>query len=224
MGAANLDAARNLCMPLLTEHVYEFVRRDEWEAGQSNFLRIEELAPGADYYVFATTQSGLYRYDINDIVRAEPGIGACPALRFLQKGRGVTNITGEKLREHQVVAAMSETLAALDLAAAGYIALADENASRSALHFECPDAGAPGELAAAIDGALRSLNSEYDDKRASGRLRPLIAVPLRVGAMETIRARSVAMGARESQYKPVVLAYAREWSDRLASLGPDGAP
>ncbi len=223
-GAPNFDARTNICMPLLTENVYEFVRRNDWDAGREIFLGIEELEPGQEYYIFVTTQSGLYRYNINDIVRAEPGIQLCPALRFLQKGKGVTNITGEKLSEHQVITAMSATLTELDLAAKGYIALADEKASRYELYFECPESGSLDTLAARVDTMLCSLNGEYEDKRASGRLGALVVVLLRDGAMETIRSMSVASGIRESQYKPVALDYARNWSDRLPELVGGDAP
>jgi len=223
MGAANIDADHNLCMPLLKEHVYEFVQRDDWEAGRRHFLRIEDLIYGQEYYVFVTTQSGLYRYNINDVVRAEPGIAACSALRFLQKGTGVTNITGEKLSEHQVIAAMSDVLAKLDVAVHGYMMLADEEAAAYALHIEFAEADLPSELGAMSDAALRALNGEYDDKRASGRLGPVQVRPLRAGVMEAIRAWRVSEGVREAQYKPVALDYARNWSGRLDSLVLDPA-
>ncbi len=224
MGAANIDANRNLCLPLLTHHVYEFVRRGEWEAGQPQFLGLHEIQPGDDYYIFVTTRSGLYRYHINDIIRAEPGVGSCPALRFLHKGRGITNITGEKLSEHQLITAMAQTLAEQALSATSYIALADEEASCYVLYLECPDRVAAADFTARLDTGLRALNSEYDDKRASGRLGPVRIKHLSDGAGEQIKQETVARGVREAQYKPVLLDYARNWTATLRPLTRAGAP
>jgi hypothetical protein len=225
VGASNIDVRKNLCMPLLREHVYEFVRRSAWEAGTPTFLQIDELEPDEEYYIFVTTQSGLYRYDINDIVRAEPGIRSCPALRFLQKGNGITSITGEKLSEHHVIAAMSDALAKSRLAATGYIVLADEQAEHYSVFLECSVVCDPKQLGAQIDDLLRSMNSEYDDKRSSGRLLPITVFQLREGATDAIRSERVATGMREAQYKPIVLDYLRNWSDKISPwvVGPPPA-
>jgi hypothetical protein len=221
MGAATIDAARGLCLPLLTDQVYEFAARADREAGRPGFLGLHEIVPGEDYYVFVTTRSGLYRYDINDIVRAAPGVAGCPGLRFLQKGRGVTSITGEKLSEHQLIAAVTETLTARRLDAATFLALADEDAARYELWLEGTGGADVDELAAAVDAGLRARNVEYDDKRAGGRLGPLRVRRLRDGASDAIRRASVARGVREAQYKPVVLDVARHWRATLAPLAAD---
>ena len=129
MGSANVDVLNNTCLPLLNHHVYEFVKRADWEAEQHKFLGLHQLQPGQDYYIFITSRSGLYRYNINDIVRAAPGVGDCPAIQFIQKGRGVTNITGEKLSEFQLIEAVNRCQDNFKLITGGYMALADEQAS-----------------------------------------------------------------------------------------------
>ena len=218
MGAVNIDADSNICLPLLDQHYYEFSPRAEWEAGAARFLGLHELQAGEDYYIFITTQSGLYRYNINDIVRAVPRKNGCCGISFLQKGRGVTNITGEKLSEDQLLASVTQALSDHGLIADSFICLADEEASRYLLYLECPDANNISAVAASVDRALRARNSEYDDKRASNRLKSIELVPLARGAGETVKAWSVTRGVREAQYKPTLLDYARNWSDKLAPL------
>lgn len=218
MGSANVDAHANICLPLVNHHVYEFVPCADWENGTPNFLGLPDLSPGEDYYIFITTRSGLYRYNINDIVRAGEGIGSCPSIQFLQKGQGVTNITGEKLSEHQLVASVGHVMASQQLSAGMYMALADEEASKYQLYIECSEPRELSEIAQAIDDDLRNRNSEYDDKRASGRLRPLQLKRFTAGAGETIKAWSVDRGVREAQYKPVLLDYARNWAEKLVPL------
>ena len=218
MGAANVDTNTNTCLPLLTDYVYEFVRRIDWEAGKLTYLGLHEIKPGEDYYVIITTRSGLYRYDINDIVRAEPGVGDCPGLRFLQKGRGVTNITGEKLSEDQLIGSIGDVLGPKGLSPESFIGLADEDAARYVLYLECKGAEAIDMLSDELDQALRARNSEYDDKRASGRLRPLALVRFGPGAGEAIKKWCVDGGVREAQYKPTLLDYARNWARKLDPL------
>lgn len=218
MGAANIDATANLCLPLLNHHFYEFVKRDDWDAGRHTFLGLHEIQPGEDYYIFVTTRSGLYRYDINDIVRAVPGLPDCAGLRFVQKGRGITNITGEKVSEHQIASAVVTVLEDHRLQTPGFMALADEDDARYLLHLECGTDPLPDGLADQIEARLRAVNSEYDDKRGSGRLRPLLIRQFTVGACDQIKRWSVENGVREAQYKPLLIDYARTWTDKLAPL------
>lgn len=218
IGAATIDARAGICLPLVDRHVYEFVRRSERDTAAPEFLSLHELETGEDYHVLVTTRSGLYRYDINDIVRAVPGHGDCPGLCFVQKGRGVTNITGEKLSEHQLVAAVAEVLAEYGLQAVSYIALADASTAGYTLYLECGSAFDPAALARPLDDALCAHNSEYDDKRKSGRLAPLRVRQLGPGAGDAIKRVSLARGVREAQYKPQLLAAAEGWQSTLAPL------
>jgi hypothetical protein len=223
IGAANVDARSNACLPLLTHHYYEFVPRAAWEAGQARFLGLYELNEGEDYYIFITTRSGLYRYDINDIVRAGSKIGECPSLRFVQKGRGVTSITGEKLSEHQVMGAFGSAAAELGIVPVYYLALADERDALYRLYIECDSVFDTKRLTRLIEAALRQANSEYDDKRASGRLAAPMLFRLKAGAAESFKRESVGRGVHEAQYKPVLLDYARNWGGRIEPMIMPGA-
>jgi len=244
MGSVNVDAINNRCLPQLTHHIYEFVKRHEWsdpgavETSTDNnvYYGAHELTPGEEYYAIVTTQSGLYRYNINDIIRAGPPIGAgpstvvspsnnatclnkeCATLSFLQKGQGVTNITGEKLSEHQLINAMSDSIQAHNIAAGGYMALANEEQSRYDIYLEIDKLEPLSELAEQVDKKLRTLNIEYNDKRASGRLKPVQMLSLSGDACDVIKGWCVAQGVREAQYKPTVLAYAQDWAEKLEPL------
>lgn len=221
MGSVNVDAINNQCLPQLHHHVYEFVKREEWGESRSEdsvFYGAHELIAGQEYYVIVTTQSGLYRYDINDIICAGEAINNCATFSFLQKGRGVTNITGEKLSEHQLIAAMGEVIASLEISVGGYIGLANEEESRYDIYLEFNQPSLIERIATDIDAKLRSLNIEYDDKRSSNRLQPATVTYLAANACDVVKEWCVAEGVREAQYKPTVLAYARDWQQRIASL------
>ena len=211
IGTVNVDAGRNVCLPMLTDNFYEFVERDDWETSAPKFLTLDELQVGRDYYIFATTTSGLYRYDINDVVRVTEGLGNCPGLKFVRKGKGVTNITGEKLSEDQVIAAVSSGLRHERQVAATYLVLADENASVYRIMIELPAGISLSALSEKIETELRHSNGEYDDKRASGRLQPVVVKRFLDGADQAIKSRLLKGGVRESQYKPPVLGYWNDW-------------
>jgi len=211
-GTVNIDARRNICLPMLLDTVFEFAEREQWEGGEADFLSLHELETGRDYYVFVTTTEGLYRYDMNDIVRVTGRINEAPALAFVQKGKGVTSITGEKLYEAQVLDAVMAALTDRAVHAVFFIMLADQETAQYALYIEGESAncgGGPG-LADEIDKRLRATNIEYDGKRGSGRLAPLALKWLRSGAGDAYRVSRVAAGQRDAQFKYLHLQYAHE--------------
>ena len=63
---------------------------------------------------------------MNDIVEVTGWVNATPTLAFVQKGTGVTNITGEKLCESQVTLAVNRAQRYGEPRIPFFIALADE--------------------------------------------------------------------------------------------------
>lgn len=186
----------DLQVPTLNENFFEFVERQDRENGRDRLLTLGELEVGRQYYVIVTSRNGLYRYDINDLVEVTGRYNDTPSLRFLQKGRGVTSLTGEKLCEFQVVQAVAETAEAAGRTAGFFKMLACPVARRYTLYVEAeaPDAGA-------VDERLCRLNIEYAAKRRSGRLHGLRVVRLRAGTGEAYRQHRVDRGQRETQFK-----------------------
>jgi len=221
LGTVNVDVRRNLCLPTLQDTVFEFVERGDWESDGRRFLGLDELEAGGDYYVVVTTRQGLYRYDINDILRVTGRIGRTPTLAFLQKGKGVTSITGEKLSEAQVLDAVLTTLAERGLLPDFFLVLADPEAAGYRLLLE-GDAGSG--LAEAVERRLAAANVEYAAKRASGRLQPLRHRRLRPGAGEHYRRTLVAAGQRDAQFKVLHLQYRADCKVDLAAFEVADAP
>ncbi len=211
-GTVNINASENVCVPTLLDNFFEFVEREAREAGGTDFLLLHELEEGGEYYVFVTTQDGLYRYDMNDIVRVTRKINATPCLEFVQKGKGVTNITGEKLYEKQVLDAVMAATASLGVSPTFFVMLADQESSAYTLYLEASrrERFDPSDLARAVDRGLREANIEYDGKRGSGRLAPVGIKRLRLGTGGEFRADRVASGQRDSQFKYLHLQYAYE--------------
>lgn len=208
-GSIMVNVDGNRCVPTLSNNFFEFVERGEWETEKPNFLSLHQIEPWKQYYLFVTTPEGLYRYDMNDIVEVTGRFNATPTIAFVQKGKGVTNITGEKLYESQVMQAMQLLRQDDDLTTPFFMVLADEAASQYRLYLECArtetfDAADLGER---FDGHLRRLNVEYDAKRASGRLKPLSAAGLRPGTGDLYRQHCLAKGQRDGQFKVLPLQF-----------------
>lgn len=216
-GSSPIFSYTSAGIPTFRENFFEFVERDAWDAGtRDRFSGLHELKDGHDYYVFVTTDAGLYRYNMNDIVRVDGFYGQVPLIRFVQKGKGVTSITGEKLYETQAIASVVNAEAEFGLKSVFYMMLADETKVGYTLYYEANAASAPAlaaKLAAftrEIDAVLGDINLEYKAKRASGRLAPLALVPLKPNTYESYKKFCLAQGQRESQFKIVALNYARE--------------
>lgn len=218
-GTLNIDVQRNACLPTFLTTFFEFAERGAWEADAGDFLCLDELEDGREYYVFVTTGDGLYRYDINDIVRVNGWVGSTPTLGFVQKGKGVTNITGEKVTESQVLDAVTSAFAPSGAPPEFFIMLADEAASGYTLYVETgASAFAGGRAADEVDRLLSASNIEYESKRKSGRLAPLRVRWLEGGAGGRYRESCVASGQRDAQFKYLHLQYARDCAFDFESI------
>ena len=210
-GTIPLEAETSGGLPPLHHTYFEFVERTAWDRERPDFLTLDQLERGAQYYVLVTSVAGLYRYFMNDLVEVTGFFQKTPLLRFLQKGKGVTSLTGEKLYEAQAVDTVQGELSRRGIAFTFFIMIADEEAMTYRLLVEAQagsaDASTVGD---AVDRRLGELNIEYQAKRESGRLGPLTLTWLRAGAAEAYKAAAVGAGQREGQLKPPVLQYRKD--------------
>jgi hypothetical protein len=190
-------------------NVLEFHPADEDRAPEGReLLPVERLEVGQRYFVYVTTASGLYRYDMNDIVEVAGHYRQTPLIRFIQKGKGVVSFTGEKLYETQVIAAVDQAFAALRGRyhfIAAVAELVDGTSPRLVFLTEFddqvtePDGSA---LVDQVDAALGDQNSEYQTKRKSMRYGAPVIRVVRPGEFDRYRRRMVETGQRaDGQFK-----------------------
>lgn len=219
-GSIALQAETSAGLPPLHHHFFEFVEQSRWDNGAPEFLTLDQLTQGKIYYILVTNASGLYRYFMNDLVQVSGFFNATPLLSFVQKGKGVTNLTGEKLYEAQVISAVQATLVTLGLISSFYILVANEKIMAYQFFLEVDE---PGEidnalLSRMLDEKLGDLNIEYQAKRASGRLAPLTTTWLKCGTAEAYKISCMNLGQREGQFKPTVLQYLQNLNFPLADF------
>jgi hypothetical protein len=190
-------------------NVLEFHPADEDRAPQGReLLTVEQLQVGQRYFVYVTNASGLYRYDMNDIVEVAGHYGQTPLIRFIQKGKGVVSFTGEKLYEVQVIAAVEAALAALRgryhfITAVAELVEGTTPRLVFLIEFDDPVEEHDGSaLVDRLDVALGDQNDEYQTKRKSLRYGAPIIRILRAGEYDRYRRRMVETGQRaDGQFK-----------------------
>jgi hypothetical protein len=190
-------------------NVLEFHPAGEDRAPEGReLLSIERLEVGQRYFVYVTNASGLYRYEMNDIVEVAGMYRQTPLIRFIQKGKGVVSIAGEKLSEVQVIAAVEEALASLRgryqfIAAVAEMVDATTPRLVFLVEFDDPVTDHDGPiLVDRVDAALGDHNLEYQRKRVSLRYGAPIIRVVRSGEFDQYRRRMVETGQRaDGQFK-----------------------
>ena len=190
-------------------NLLEFHRADDDSPPDPrSLLSVEDLEVGKRYFVYVTNNSGLYRYDMNDIVEVTGLHNRTPLVRFIQKGKGVVSFTGEKLYEVQVIAAVEAALAAMRGRYHFITAVAElvEGTTPRLVfltEFDDPVAEQDGSaLVDRLDAALGDQNDEYRTKRRSLRYGAPIIRIVRSGEYDRYRRRMVETGQRaDGQFK-----------------------
>lgn len=212
-------------------HYYEFIPEDEIDSPNPNVLECHELEVGKSYFILLTTSSGLYRYDIQDVMRCTGFVGEAPILEFLHKGQRFSDMEGEKLSEFQFVKAVTEVSEALGVSVGAFTAVAVRPGERKedgalapyyALLIEEQDLA---ERATAVrfleevDRWLADKNVMYQGKRADGYLGPLRLVRIPTGSWASFdRAEVARRRVGEDHYKHPCLATDAALADRFQVL------
>ena len=211
-GTIMLEPSQGFGLPTIQDTFFEFIEPPSWESGERDTLVLHELEDGKRYYIIATTADGLYRYFINDVIEVKRIGNGAPLIAFVQKGKGVTSLTGEKLYEAQVVAAVHNLSRQLNVYPDSFVLLADERMMAYVLYIESVSPIDTNEYACALDTELSRINVEYASKLQSGRLGPLQVRRVRQGTFDESKRSKIKEGMREGQFKSLTLQYAHDVS------------
>jgi hypothetical protein len=208
----------------ITTSFFEFIPVEARDQANPPVLTCADLQPNRDYYILFTTSAGLYRYDINDVIRVVDFYHDVPLIEFVRKGRGMTSLTGEKLAEQQVTAAMMSTVESLgsDEAIKHFAAVpVFGDPPRYGFFLELGQPLGDDQLrqfAARLDRALCEENVEYETKRDTLRLNtPLLRI-VAPGTFDAYRQERVSGGAPEAQVKVPHLTPDREFGKQFTVI------
>jgi hypothetical protein len=187
----------------VTSGVFEFIPIEQADTPEPRTLRPRELETGHEYVVVLSNTSGLVRQ--------------APLVEFLRRSGRVASVTGEKLTEDQVIAAVQAARTSLGMPELDFVIAPCWD---DPPHYRLTCTGQPDQqFATAVDHALCQQNEEYDSRRKSGRLGML---RIRAASGEAIRAMdqrlAAARRAAPEQYKRVCLFVAPGDDDRALGL------
>ncbi len=189
-----------------THHFFEFIPEELGDRDQPETVSPWDLVEGRNYFILLTTAGGLYRYHIQDLVRCVGFHSRVPLLEFLNKGSHISSLTGEKLSEHQAVAAVTYAQRHLGIRLTSFLMLpAWDDPPYYSLLVEAGDVATTAQaeqLAAAVETELARVNIEYENKRATLRLGPLRVRRVAPGTWHEFQKRRLAQtGGTVEQYK-----------------------
>ena len=197
-------------MLALCSNYYEFIPEEQADFAQPRVLSSDELEAGKRYSILLTTQGGLYRYRINDIIEMTGFHKNAPLIAFVRKEGEMTNITGEKMHVNHFILAVETVRRRFNLQVEQFRATPDYTRSRYEIYLELKDTPFPERvlrerILPELDRALQGVNIEYVQKRASKRLKAPCLHLMETGWSETICRRQIAAGRRDTQYKWQIL-------------------
>ncbi len=191
------DDASSVLLP--HGHLIELLPEGEDDPTRTLFL--DEAKVGERYEVVVTTSAGLLRYRMYDVVEVTGFLDRAPLVVFRHKAGTMCSVTGEKLGESHVAAALGR----VGFAGQG-ICLSPRYPEGSGVpYYEAVvERGAVadvGAFASALDTALGDENDEWRAKRESLRLGPLQVSVVEDGAFAAHRRRRVEGGAPDAHVK-----------------------
>lgn len=186
-------------------HYYEFVEEEELDSPNKHFLQLDELEYGHRYCAYVTTYSGLFRYNMNDLIEVGGKYEGTPTIHMVSKVNGIVSLTGEKLYEPQFIDAVKQAETETGVKTTFFVGFADVNESVYHFYFEFEDPETTQEtaedFAKVVDEKLCAINIEYESKRASFRLNPPVAHRLINNAYARFKAACLEEGMRDGQFK-----------------------
>lgn len=186
-------------------HYYEFVEESELDNPHKNYLQIHELEQGKRYCAYVTTYSGLFRYNMNDLVEVGGKFYNTPTVHMISKVNGIVSMTGEKLYEPQFIDAVHKAEKELEIKTKFFVGFADIQESKYHFYFEFADEKidqkTADKFAQVVDKKLQEINNEYESKRASFRLHDPQAHILLNNAYARFKAACLRDGFRDGQFK-----------------------
>lgn len=209
----------------IRSHFFEFA--PVLATGETDYGRLrlaDELVSGDRYRVIVTTNGGLYRYDLGDIIEVVGFLRSCPRVRFVGRTDAVSDLVGEKLHEEHVRTLLESLMSEFGVSAGFFILVARQQpylgytlilSEDSNLHPEVQ-----GPFARALDDRLRT-NPQYALARNLNQLSSVDVRILSVTGRELwsrYEKWQSGLGKRVGELKVNVLDYRGAWRDFLSQL------
>lgn len=162
-----------------TTSFYEFIPVNS--ENQTETLLADELTVGEEHEIIATTYSGLYRYQMNDIVKCTGYIGNTPRIEFVRKSGDISNIAGEKISGSFILDCVNSALNENNIKLIRLQAKPDYEDKRYIFYIEAEGALDISSIEKEIDNQLCQSHIIYNAVRAKKTIKAAKVVYMKKG-------------------------------------------
>ncbi len=193
----------NTDMQLLTDSCfYEFIPCGEPD---TNVLTLDKLEAGKQYEILITTQAGLYRYRLKDVIEVKGFRNKSPLISFVYRKGQLFNIAGEKFSEEDARNTIEMFEKAHGITVDHWLFYQDTSVmpNRYSLVVECD---ADIDWDACIDELeeyMGKCNKRYPSQRDKAFISRMIIEHQIPGTHDAWAQRCIGQGASAAQVKPV---------------------
>ena len=201
-GRGSLLIAPGKEMLAIESHFFEFIKEEDIDSANPTVYLASQLEENENYYILFTTSAGLYRYNLNDVIKVTGFHNRTPLIEFQYKAGNTFSFSGEKLTDRQVVSAMKVVLERRREAVRFFTLVPQfEPSPHYQLWLEVEGSTSVNDLVEEFDQQLCRQNIEYEAKRKSQRLDPVSLKLLNPGCYEALRQRLASSGVADVQIK-----------------------
>lgn len=193
----------NTDMQLLTDSCfYEFIPYGEPD---TNVLTLDKLEKGKQYEILITTQAGLYRYRLKDVIEVKGFRNKVPLISFVYRKGQLFNIAGEKFSEEDARNTVEMFEKNHGITVDHWLFYQDTSImpNRYSLVVEC-DADIDWDACIdELEGYMGQCNKRYPSQRDKAFISRMIIEHQQPGTHEAWAQRCIEQGASAAQVKPV---------------------
>ncbi|HHU84137.1 MAG TPA: GH3 auxin-responsive promoter family protein [Clostridiales bacterium] len=181
-------------------------------------LLLHEVKEGELYEVILTNFSGLYRYQIYDVVKVTGFHNNSPKVQFMYRANLVLNISVEKTTQPMIDEAVRKTASEMGVELSAWCEYADYDSPKPRYMMLLEpitefDADMLNEFAKRFDENIMSINPFYAKWRKLNTIDQTAAKILQKGTFEGYRQMRIDKGGNPNQMKPVTLINTDEKKD-----------
>ena len=202
--------------PILSirSHFMEFKSIDTGEIKTADELELDK-----EYSVIITTNGGLYRYQLADIVLVKGFHKSCPLISFVGKEEKVSDYFGEKLNEYHVNKVLNDVFDELNIKSVFYMVAPETDTDKNhfyVLFLELDKLGVDRCTLSRIEKRLEEELEKNFHYEYCIRLKQLLPIRLFIidgGGKEAYINRCRTLGQKFGDIKPAILHTKTGWDD-----------
>jgi len=188
----------------ITSYFFEYIREEDIDKPDARAFSVWELELDQHYYQIVTTSAGLYRYNMEDLVRVTGFYNKTPVVQFISKKARQVSIGNERINENNVTEAFRKTCEITGIDIVQFV-LFPTHQYRYCLVVEQSGRDLSA-FASEFDKQLRDQAGGYRAERGSRVLQPARLLETARGELQDyLNAIYFRSALPSSQYKPVHL-------------------